>query len=53
MSIPTANPAMTDAFESNLPLSASPCDIPRYIKNTTWNIAPAPIYRNISAAIGE
>gem|GEM_PF-6139446 len=47
MNIPAANPVMTDAFDSILPLSASARDIPWYIKNTTWNIAPAPIDRNV------
>src|ERR671918_694656 len=55
--IPTAKPAIVNLFTEKvlllLSLSLSGRNTHEPIEYTTWNIAPAPIDKNIMAAIGE
>ncbi len=48
--IPIPNPDNIDALENNFSPS---CRIQFIMETTTWNIAPAPMDKNTTAANGE
>jgi hypothetical protein len=50
INIPTENPETTDMVEN---VFSSSCLIQFIIETTTWNMAPAPIERNTTAANEE